>query len=157
MIEIRQTQDELPGNSLPDSSGHASGLLCRKHAQQFMRLAPKVHTKCWTSAEEMMRKGSNIPVDVEISRYGTQLDSRFPLICESGERYGYCSDGIWSLNSFRRDERRSQELWWTSQSVIGPKYREACGSYCPRFLRLRLGELSKCETQSRTKPPDSAR
>lgn len=44
MIEIRQTQDELPGNRLPDSSGHTSGLLCRKHAQQFMRVPSKVHT-----------------------------------------------------------------------------------------------------------------
>ncbi|MCU1320400.1 MAG: hypothetical protein JWM43_49 [Acidobacteriaceae bacterium] len=40
MIEIRQAQDELPGNRLLDPSGHTSGLLCRKHAQHSMRLRP---------------------------------------------------------------------------------------------------------------------
>jgi hypothetical protein len=35
MIEIRQAEDNRPGNGfLDDLLGHTSGLLCREHAQQ---------------------------------------------------------------------------------------------------------------------------
>jgi hypothetical protein len=45
MVEIRQAEDDLPGNRfLDDPFGHTSGLLCRRHAQHSMLLPLWVET-----------------------------------------------------------------------------------------------------------------
>jgi hypothetical protein len=44
MVEIRQADDDLPHDVLLGPGGHTRGLLCRKHAQQFIRLPSGVHT-----------------------------------------------------------------------------------------------------------------
>jgi hypothetical protein len=44
MIEIRQAEDDLSGHCLLDPFGHTSGLLCRRHAQNFMRRRSGVKT-----------------------------------------------------------------------------------------------------------------
>ena len=36
MIKIRQVKDDLPGNRVLHFLRHNGGLLCRRHAQQFM-------------------------------------------------------------------------------------------------------------------------
>ena len=38
MIEVRQAENEFPGNVLLGPFGHTRGLLCRRHAQHCMRL-----------------------------------------------------------------------------------------------------------------------
>jgi hypothetical protein len=38
MVEIRQAENDLPGNRFLEFSGHASGLLCRRHVQNSMHL-----------------------------------------------------------------------------------------------------------------------
>ena len=51
MIEIRQAEDDLPHDVLLGPCGHTRGLLCRRHAQQFMRLPQESTGLGWTSAQ----------------------------------------------------------------------------------------------------------
>jgi len=58
MVEIRQAEDDLPGNRFLDLCGHTSGLLCRRHDQHSMRpsqrqrkCAQRVHWRFITRRE----------------------------------------------------------------------------------------------------------
>ena len=55
MIEIRQAKNSLPHDMLFGPLGHTGGLLCRKHAQHFMRLPGGSGFNGWMSALAMMR------------------------------------------------------------------------------------------------------
>lgn len=57
MIQIRQTEDDLPGNRFPHSLRHIGGLLSRRYAQHSMRNASATRTEFggWTSATAIVR------------------------------------------------------------------------------------------------------